>query len=95
MVAWTRIQSARLAPPMKHFAPFRIQPSPSFLALVRIAAASEPAPGSVMPKQAQRGRSGSRKGPRKRSFCSSVPIESTLFSGSPGPGIELITPRSQ
>ena len=43
----------------------------------------------------KRGLSGERKGPRKRSFCSSVPIPMTLCSGSPGPGVEMITPRSQ
>ena len=53
-------------------------------ALVRIAATSEPAPGSVIAKEPQRGRSGSRNGPRKRSFCSAVPIESS--GGSPRPG---------
>ncbi len=45
--------------------------------------------------QAQRGRSGLTKGPRKRSFCSSVPAEMTLASGSPTPGFATITPRSQ
>ena len=63
--------------------------------VLAIAAASEPAPGSVIAKQAQRGRSGARKGPRKRSFCSSLPIASTLVSGRPGPGSATNTPRSQ
>jgi hypothetical protein len=49
---------------MKHFAPLRIQPSPSLRAEVVIAAASEPAPGSVIAKHAQRGRSSARNGPR-------------------------------
>ena len=94
-LACTRIQSEREAFPMKHFAPFRIQPSPSLRAAVLIAAASLPAPGSVMPKQAQRGRSSARKGPRNRCFCASVPIASTFCSGRPGPGFATITPRSQ
>jgi len=47
---------------MKHFAPFRIHPSPSFWALVWMAAASDPALGSVIAKHAHRGRSGSTKG---------------------------------
>src|SRR5262249_20365542 len=72
-VAHTTIQSARLALAANDLSPESSQESPSRRALVRMPATSEPAPGSVIANEPQRGRSGARKGARKRSFCSRVP----------------------
>src|SRR5213592_3844225 len=74
-VAQTTIQSARIEFEMKVLAPFSTHASPARTAVVWMAATSLPAPGSVMAKAAQCGRSRSRNGARKRSFCSGVPMQ--------------------
>ena len=56
---------------MKSFEPFTTQEPSRALAVVRVAPASEPAPGSVKPKAASR-RPDARSG-SQRSRCSSVP----------------------
>src|ERR687885_2995664 len=61
--AQTTTRSARSPEVTKIFSPFRTYSSPSRRAVVRMAAESEPASGSVMAIEAQR--------PSKRSSCSS------------------------
>ena len=56
---------------MKSFEPFTIQEPSRSSAVVRVAPASEPAPGSVNPNAASR-RPAARSG-SQRSFCSSEP----------------------
>src|SRR5881628_3498751 len=94
-VAQTTIQSARIEFEMKVLAPFSTHPSPARTAVVWMAATSLPAPGSVMAKAAQCGRSRSRNGARKRSFCSGVPMPRSGGPPRPSPGIATDMPRSQ
>src|SRR6266566_7414658 len=94
-VAHTTIQSARMEFEMNVLAPFSTHPSPSRRAAVWMAATSLPAPGSVMPKAAQCGRSRSRNGARKRSFCSGVPMLRSGGPPRPSPGMATDMPRSQ
>ena len=68
----TRTQKSARAPlVMKIFEPLMTYSSPSRIAVVRMPATSEPAPGSVIPRQPIR--SPLIPGTRKRCFCSSVP----------------------
>src|SRR6266436_2540312 len=94
-VAQTTIQSARIEFEMNVLAPFSTHASPARTAVVWMAATSLPAPGSVMAKAAQCGRSRSRNGERKRSFCSGVPMPRSGGPPRPSPGIATDMPRSQ
>ena len=69
-MANTMVKSASLPPVMKVFSPLMIQSEPSLRAVVRIAVASEPAPGSVIAKQEIL--SPSMVGSRYSCFCSSL-----------------------
>ena len=70
VTAKTIVKSASLPPVMKDFSPLITHSSPSHMAEVRMARASEPAPGSVMAKQLLR--SPLMVGRRYFCFCSSL-----------------------
>jgi hypothetical protein len=72
----TYSQSAWIPKEVHTFCPFTTQSSPSRSARVRTDARSEPAPGSLKP--CPHSSSTARIGGRKRFFCSSLPIASSI-----------------
>ena len=83
-------QSARPPLVMKHLRPLMTQCLPSLRQVVRMPATSLPAPGSVSPYAPQCS-PGCLKTPKKRSFCSAVPVNCTGGPPSPGPGSDMST----
>src|SRR5581483_11641707 len=79
--AKTSAWSATVAYEIQFFCPFRTYTSPSRRAVERIEATSDPAPGSVSPKQASF--SPFACGVSQRCFCSSVPYLSSESELSP------------
>ncbi len=76
---------------MKHFRPFSTYPSPSRRAVVAIPPASEPAPGSVRQKEANR--NSVANGWTNARFCSSVPARRIGPSARALAFIEVATPE--
>jgi hypothetical protein len=76
---------------MKHFRPFRTYSPPSRRAVVAIAPASDPAPGSVRQKEAKR--NFAANGETNALFCSSVPARRIGPSARPLAVIEVATPE--
>src|SRR6185437_16179529 len=77
----------------KILVPLMMKSSPSRVAVVVIAAESEPHPGSVIAIAPHLGLP-SRKRFRKRSFCSGVPAAATAAPPRPGFGIDKNSPAS-
>ena len=90
-----KITTQSALPPfvMKHFVPFSTHAVPSLRHVVRMPATSLPAPGSVSPYAPYLMVPG-LKMPKKRSFCSLVPMKRMGGPPSPGPGKFMITPAS-
>ena len=87
----TTVQAARPAFVMKVFDPFRTYSSPRRSAVVFMRATSEPASGSLSPKEQRIG--SSRSGGSHSSFCASVPAMSTGAAPSPFARIEVAIPE--
>jgi hypothetical protein len=93
VLAQTTATSAMVPIPIQRFSPFNTQSEPSLRAKVFMLAGSEPAVGSVRPKQPMA--SPRAMGGSQRSFCSSEPnLWIALIASDPCTETKVLNPES-